>query len=214
VSISLDISATFLAVSPHEPMIDPVRNLIAQPSLAPAAIEPFLPLAPQDAVLIAAALATCGWLYTARKARSSARKQHTINVIMQGEFNDTFRAAESVVAPHLNNGLPIDIALLSANEKKAFQLVLNRYEFLAAGIRNGDFDERLVLDALRGATVTLYEVCETSIYKQRDTRRRQTLYEHLEWLHTRWKKSPPKAVQRWLEVVLDRPLAGGRVKPD
>ncbi len=176
-------------------------------------LTPVLPLAPQDAVIIAAALATCGWLYAARKARALSRKQHTINIIMQGESSNEFRDAEACVSPHLRSTDSVVIDEMHGADKAAFRMVLNRYEFIATGIRNGDLDERLVKDALRGTILSLYEICEAAIYKQRDNRRRQALYEHLEWLHSRWRAKPV-----WwsdvLEWMIDRPLPSRRVPPD
>ena len=170
-------------------------------------------LASQEAVLIAAALATLGWLYSARKSRTLAKKQHTLNVMLQATFNKEFREAQTVVRPCLIEKKCPDIHQPSTPEREAFRMVLNHYELLAAGIRNGDFDERMVLDTQRGAMIDAFEVCRDVIYKMRDARRRQTVYEHLEWLYKRWEKSPPHTVVAFLEWLKGSPFSGRRTSP-
>ncbi|MEH6699387.1 MAG: DUF4760 domain-containing protein [Brevundimonas sp.] len=170
-------------------------------------------LAPQHAVLIAALFATCGWLYSGRKARTLAKKQHTLNVILQATFNKEFRDAQAVVRPCLIAKQCPDIHHPANPEREAFRMVLNHYELLAAGIRNGDFDERMVRDTQRGSLIDAYEVCENVIFKMRDARRRQTVYEHLEWLHSRWEKSPPNPIVKFFEFFRGAPFSGKRNRP-
>ena len=129
---------------------------------------------------------------------------------MAGEFNDSFRNAELLVSPHLNNGACVDISAMSQADKDAFKFVLNRYEFLAAGIRNGDFDEQLVSDSLRSPTIKLYNICEESIRALRAGRRSQAAYEHLEWLTDRWTERKPGFFQRPIEWMWGRPFTGKR----
>ena len=187
-------------------MPDQVQTILAYCAKTPAPFHGYIPLGPQDCTLIGAALATCGWVYTARRGRVSAKKQHTINVLMQGEFNEQFKKAEKLISPHKNCGALLEISTLSQPEKDAFQFVLNHYEFLAAGIRNGDFDERLVLDTLRSTIINLFETCENSIYTMRNSRKRQSFYEHLEWLHARWRRKKQKFWTRAIEWIIGRPL--------
>lgn len=172
-------------------------------------------MAPETAVLIGAGLATCGWLYTARRQRSLSRKQHTINVMLQASLNKEMRDALGAVAPMLR--LRQCAPDLPTNEEradlwKAVRLLLNHYEFVAAGLRNGDFYERLVKDSERGTIIAIAATCEQLIFQLRDTRARQSTYEHLEWLRTRWEKKPPGWLQRALEWAIGRPLPARRNK--
>ena len=68
--------------------------------------------------------------------------------------------------------------------KSLLIFLLNHYEFLAAGIRNGDIDERLLKDSERGTVVRLFETFE------------------------RWSKNPPGRRQRWFEWVRGKPNYG------
>lgn len=194
-------------------MPDQILALAASPAVPLAQIEPLLSIAPQDAVLIAAAFATAGWLYTARRQRALARKQHTLNVMLQAGFNKEFRDAQTAVRPHISAKKCPDILDPTNEDRENFRIILNHYELISAGIRNGDFDERMVRDSQRGSFVAAWETCEPVIFKMRDDRRRQTTYEHFQWLYRRWEKKPPRWYQIAWEWVWSAPIAGRRVNP-
>lgn len=170
-------------------------------------------LMPQHAVLIGAALATAGWLYTGRRQRTVARKQHTLNVILQATYNANHCEAMNAVRPSMSSGKCPDITGAEAGEREHYRTVLNYFELLAAGIRNGDFDERMVRDTHRGSMICMYEACEDQIFKMRDARRRRTIYEHFEWLYKRWEKKRPGKIQQAAEWIRGAPFAGTRVNP-
>ncbi|MBA3447801.1 MAG: DUF4760 domain-containing protein [Pseudaminobacter sp.] len=167
---------------------------------------------PTIAVLIAAGLATTGWIYAARKARTLARKQHTINVLLQASFNKEFLEARNALSPHLKACVfPEDVSRGENEPLRAqFRSILNHYEFVAAALRNGDFAERLMFDSERASAMALYKCCETYIWNQRSNRDRMALYEHLEWLYIRWEKEPPGRIQRCFEFLRGAPLYGKR----
>lgn len=167
------------------------------------------------AILIGAGLATAGWLYTARRARTLSRKQHTVNVMLHSSLNTTFLEAKSKLVPHLRNNEVPDDVITGVNEslRYHFRLVLNHYEFVAAGIRNGDMDEQLVRDSERSTVLMLFKACKKYIWTLRDERSRMTMYEHMEWLHVRWEEKPPKRLQRCTEWILQRPFPGKRQNP-
>lgn len=154
-------------------------------------------------------LATIGWLYTARRARTLARKQHTFDALLNASFDRDFRNALELLMPYLRaNKLP-NINIDEENGLwQPLRMVLNHYEFIAASIRNGDIDEVMVRDSKRGTIITLFECSKNYIDSLRRGRRRRAIYEHLEWLHKRWEKAPPNRGQRCLEFILGHPLKG------
>jgi hypothetical protein len=172
-------------------------------------------MSPETVGLIAATLATLGWLYTARRARALARKQHTINVMLQAHFNQQFREALRIITPTVRakQGPPEPVDNEISDILYNYRFVLNHYEFVASGLRNGDFDELLVRDSERGTILALFEAAEAFIYKVRINRDRQSAYEHLEWIYARWKRKPPGRVQKLIETIIDRPFAGTRHDP-
>ncbi|WP_428687842.1 DUF4760 domain-containing protein [Roseibium sp.] len=162
------------------------------------------------AILIGAGLATVGWIYTARRARMLARKQHTINVILQTNFSERFLNSRSKIAPYLKKCECPDEIMNGENEelRAHFRDILNHYEFVSAGMRNGDFDERLLKDSEKSTYIALYKCCEPYIWSLRNNRNRMSIYEHLEWVHSRWETNKPNKFVRAIERVRDKPFYG------
>jgi hypothetical protein len=166
---------------------------------------------PTTAILIGACAATIGWIYTARRAHILSRKQYMITVILNASSNERFIRQRDLIAPHLKNGQCPTLWLNGNHDqlRDALRDVLNHYEFVAAGLRNGDFDEKLLKDSERSTFVRLFARCEEYIWQLRNGRERMTIYEHLEWLHQRWEKAPPGLFQRSIEFLRGRPFYGG-----
>lgn len=160
-----------------------------------------------NSILIAVLLAAAGWIWTGRLQRSLLRKQHTFNALLNASFTAAFQDAHNEVRVHLLNQQLPDLNE-PGNEKLKTQLVflLNHYEFLAAGIRNGDISERLLKDSEKGSVISLISVCGEFIESTRGDRKRKATFEHLDWLYDRWRRKPPHWAQRALERILDRPL--------
>jgi hypothetical protein len=166
-----------------------------------------------NAILIGAVCATAGWVYTSRRARTLARKQHTVNIMLQASLNKEFRSARDDVAPHVRAKQVPDLNLQENKDLRiSLRMILNHYEFMAAGVRNGDFDEVLLRDSERGTIMSLFEGCHDYIWGLRNNRSRLTIYEHLEWLHGRWETKRPRW-QRACEFCIGRPLPGKRAVP-
>jgi hypothetical protein len=165
-----------------------------------------------SAILIGAGLATLGWLYTNRRSRSLARTQHTITALLQASFNQKFQDALGAAAPHLKvRECPV---FNDDNEalRQSFRILLNHYEFLAAAIRKGVFDEQLIRDSERGTILALYSACEHYIGDLRFHRSRMAIYEHVEWLALRWTINAPQGLQYCVERLRGKPLKGKRAK--
>jgi hypothetical protein len=164
------------------------------------------------AVLVSAALATTGWLYTARRARMLSRKQHTVNVMLQASFNKEFQECISMLRLHLlGEGLPQSLED-QPQLQDAVRRVLNHYEFIAAGLRNGDFDEQLILDSQRALILQLWNGSSGYIWTLRNSRNRMSIYEHIEWLTARWCETSQHPLKWVWEKVTGRPWQGARHK--
>ena len=155
------------------------------------------------AILFGAGAATAGWLYTARRQRTLFRKQHTFNALLRMSFNEQFENRFKKLVPYVregtfpNNNREIDDDILG---------MLNHYEFLAAGIRNGDIDELLLYDSEYGFILSLYEASQSYIERIRKARKFQDIYDHLDWLYKRWKGDPPGKIQQAAEFMWGRPF--------
>ena len=166
------------------------------------------------AALVGATLATCGWVYGARRARTLSRKQHTVTVMLTASLNREFREALMCVSEAVNAGACPDLNDPQNKQLRvSMRFLANHYEFISAGLRNGDFDERLVRDSERGVIIKLYAFFEGHIYGMRKSRDLLTIYENFEWLNIRWTKNPPGRAQAVVEYLLQQPFGGKRVNP-
>lgn len=168
-------------------------------------------MASETAILIGAGLATLGWLYTGRRSRTLAKKQHTFNTLLMAAFNENFQGYLKAAAPHLKKRQAPDFQQVNQEDNYiAFRSLLNHYEFIAAAVRNGDVDEQLLKDSEKTSIIALFQTCHDHIYGLRNSRQRQSAYEHLEWLYDRWTEKPPGWFTRKLEWIIGRPIQGSR----
>ena len=159
-------------------------------------------------IAITAIAITLGWVYTNRQNRAMSRKQHTFNALLHASFAEGFQNNLAKVTPYLRGKEKHGGELPDGSDAIGF--MLDHYEFLSAGVRNGDIDEKLLRDGDRGIVVKLYEAFQKRIYASRDRPGREAVYEHLEWLYDRWKRNPPGKVQYFCEWCRGRPLYGRR----
>jgi hypothetical protein len=128
--------------------------------------------------------------------------------MLQASFNRDFHEAYQKIIPLIRSGV-LQNVMEKGGEQEAFRLVVNYYEFIAAGLRNGDFDEQLVRDCMFGQLTEVYGHSKEFIQSVRDSRGRQTIHEHLAWLHRRWKTDPPGPWQSRVEkFIINRPFPG------
>lgn len=165
-----------------------------------------------DAILITAGVATAGatagWIYTARWHRLNSRKGHTFNAILQATSSIEYRNAFGKIAPLLAQKRKITKNQYNKPDiKDALRFLLNYYEVLAAGIRIGDIDEKLLIYTEKGLILKLLDQADLYIQSLITTRDRATIYEHLEWLHKRW-KTPLGWWQRLWEWIRLKPIEG------
>lgn len=163
------------------------------------------------AILIGAALATLGWLYTSHRGRTLAKKQQTITVMMMANFNEKFLGSRAAITEYVkgNKKLPENIMDADHADLKAeLRHVMNHYEFVAAALRNGDLDEKLVKDSERSTLLMVYGNLEEYIWSLRTGRDRESIYEHLQWIHNRWEKKPPSFIIKFFEFLRGKPFYG------
>ena len=163
---------------------------------------------PQDAVLLGAALATIGWLYAARRARSLSKKQLTFNTVLSGATNELLRRDRMESAKFVRGQRPLPEAGSEELVRlgPSFERLLNYYEFIAGGVRRGDLDEAIVKDTWRALIVDTFSHLRPFIVDARRERNRPELFRDLEWLCARWTCSRMRIIDI-IEAVRGRPLA-------
>jgi len=147
----------------------------------------------QTFILFISAVAAV-WVIKASKTQEKRRA--TVDLIIEQKRDQPLVAArralltmheagEKNLAKHLEDD--------SSNEYKAIMLVLNAYEFLSSGIREGAFDEG-TYNRLRYTNVRKdWDALCAFILEFRRARSSATLFQDFQWLNERWRKRPLKA---------------------
>jgi hypothetical protein len=126
--------------------------------------------------------------------RTLLRTQHTFNALLQMSFNERYQADLESLRPYFAGEvvLPKDLFDPSKDHKQlrtALLLLLNYYEFLAAGVRYKVLSEKILRADQKFFVFDLYNISKEFIIERRKKRDRPALYNGLEWLHERWTRN-------------------------
>lgn len=172
--------------------------------------------------LILATIAFIGLFLTVKSIKantSSAQKQATIQVVMdinadqrlQDTKNLIFLKGTQATEYYINLSCLQRPSETSTDEEKEkfrkeflaneklkddIHYVLNRYEFIALGIRKGAFDEELFKDFHYSNFEKLWRYSKPLVMHIRSEGGIETIYQELEYLMMRWEKDPIKKLQQ------------------
>lgn len=144
--------------------------------------------------LAGGAVALAGWIVTALVNIRNSIKQHTVNVLLQSRLstvymgyaeriNSYFFEADGTIIPLVEQ----DFTTEEGRKKvEAARYILNYMEFLAVGIRHGDFHEGLLKRSLRTIVINIHSFAELFITRHRKGNPR--VYANFMWLYGRWQK--------------------------
>lgn len=150
------------------------------------------PLLTSGAILISATVAVGAIVLNGR----SAKRRATIDLVLnQRQDQNLVKARKKVLELHEGNTQFFKYALLEhagSEENEAILIALNTHEFVAAGIREGAFDEKTYKRLRCQVLIRDWDALATYVAEFRRTRNRQTLFKEFEWLATKWKADPLK----------------------
>jgi len=153
------------------------------------------------AIVIAAVLATFGWLYTNRTNQLTNRRQHTFLVFHDFRLKDDLvRRIERVADLVANKDLPNPYDKNRRDDVREIDKLLNHYEFVCAAVFNGDMDEAFV----RSCEYTMITIIpkELSKYINESKARQATVFDNIISLADRWENCPPSKGQKFCEFFL------------
>ena len=143
--------------------------------------------------------AATGWVVTSMVNLHNARRQHTVNVLLQSRLSQAYqqRLRDVVKAfPVTPKVTKLRVGDWNTQEYSeaidGVKYLLNYFEFVAVGIRTGDLDEKTLRMSLRGILTTLCDMADVYIRYQRgeleenDGYPSNRSYEHVLWLRKRW----------------------------
>lgn len=155
----------------------------------------------QKMAFIGTAVAMAGWIIKSWLSIYIARRQHTINILLQSRLSQAYQARlrdifecypQTASKTKIESGDWNDASKAVAIE--GVKYILNYFEFVAIGIRTGDLDEKPLKMSLRGIVAHIIETGDLYIkYLRGETPEKypkatKAVYEHILWLNDRWKK--------------------------
>jgi len=152
----------------------------------------------QNGILTISAIAA---IWVIKSSKTQEKRRATIDVVMHQKKDDALQSARRVVLKLHESGecnFAKYLESTSSEEYKSILLVLNGYEFVASGIREGAFDEK-TYKRLRYSTVLRDwgNLC-AFILAFRRSKKIDELFQEFEWLYEQWKDRPLKPYRkRW-----------------
>lgn len=137
-----------------------------------------------------------------------AKKRATIDLVLHELCNAEIIEAKKHIADYHNN--KTDFTQLSCEEHKAKQenvyirTILNNYEFIAAGIKEGAFDEEIYKRMKRSILIRDWDALAAYVTEIRRRTGREKIYIEMQWLAERWKKSEIKPEVHWWRRLFNK----------
>lgn len=159
----------------------------------------------QTGAFIFSALGAIGIIYN---NSHQAKKRATIDLVLHESGNPTLLAAKKEISKYHDTKVNFTELSCGANSIKPenghIQTVLNNYEFIASGIKEGAFDEEIYKRMKRSITVRDWKAFSGYIAELRRSRGHETLYIEFEWLARRWENSHIKPNVSWWRRIISK----------
>jgi len=146
----------------------------------------------QTFILFISALAAT-WVI--RSSKTQEKRRATIDVVMHQKSDDKLIEARSVLLGLLDRGegnFAKYLESTSSKEYKSILLVLNGYEFVGSGVREGAFDENTYKRLRHAMVLRDWDNLSAFVLAFRRQKSLEGLFQEFEWLVRRWRKSPLK----------------------
>lgn len=137
--------------------------------------------------LILAATATIG-LGTYIFSSKHERRRATVDVLLNTLNDPEANKALDVVHDLINAGLDIPYLLSPAglSQRRLILSILNRYEFMASGLKTGAFDKKVYKRMYFSSVVNDWKDLRTFVLEFRKRRELPTVYQDFEALANEW----------------------------
>jgi hypothetical protein len=148
---------------------------------------------------IAISAASAIWFGLIRAPEKQAMRSATVDIIIDQSRDQGLINARQIIREireRQDESLACFVKLTDSPVYKAILLVLNNYEFVAAGIRVKCWDERVYKRLRYSTALRDWESLSEFVVAFRHAKGIPTLFQDFEWLYTRWKRSPLEPQKR------------------
>lgn len=127
----------------------------------------------------------------------SSRRLAVTNMLLDREHDEKVKEAEKQVRQLFksHNSTLKSFVDDDTDERKAILVVLNHYEFMAAGINMGTFDEDVYKRMHYSNVMRTWDMSKEFIYTLRSTHGNTTYFQDFEVMALRWQKSPLQTIR-------------------
>ncbi|MBU0592426.1 MAG: DUF4760 domain-containing protein [Gammaproteobacteria bacterium] len=137
-----------------------------------------------------------------------AKKRATIDLVLHESSNQFLIDAKKEVSKY--HDTEVNFTELSCGQNCAkpengfIQSVLNNYEFIASGIKEGAFDEEIYKRMKRSVVIRDWKAFSGYIAELRRAKQRDKLYIEFEWLAKRWEKNEIQPEVHWSRRMINK----------
>lgn len=146
---------------------------------------------PQTAALILVG-GVCVAVRSINMHRLTERQKETVQLLFTSRTDDNLEKGMAILERIHDD--PKDNIRAYGREKKQepdailIRYVLNHWERIAIGVQEGTYCERIIKKAHCSSVLSLHEQATPMIRAIREATGKQTYYQEIDWLITRWKK--------------------------
>ena len=134
-----------------------------------------------------------GIVKTIRSNRKNMKDRATISYIMERNSDDEFTEGLKIIL-EIDRDDNQDIKKFAkkdhrvSEEATKIRHIANHYEYLAVGIVNDIYNEKMLKKSSKGTTIRIHKALEKYITEIRRERKSNTIYENFDHLAGRWEK--------------------------
>lgn len=137
-----------------------------------------------------------------------AKKRATVDLVLHELSNPLLIEAKKHVRALRESGADVTKLSCCENKDKAengyIKTLLNNYEFIAAGIKEGAFDEEIYKRMTRSILIRDWDAFSAYVAELRRQTEREKIYAEFQWLVERWKRSEIKSEVWWPRRFINR----------
>ncbi len=134
-------------------------------------------------------------------ARTIARRKQTADLMFGTRADENLNAGYRCLQK-MHTGVDVNMRSLASNDKKdsdeanRIRYVLNHWERVFVGVRQGIYDEKMLREANYNTVIRTWAQAKPFVEAVRETEQKLTYYQCLEDAAKRWKKKPLKQIRK------------------
>jgi LEA14-like dessication related protein len=163
----------------------------------------YLADAVQAAILFVLMVTALAALWSIRSQKVISKKRATIDLMMKMKQDPSMEGVYSILTRVNNNSTESMETFAYTNsdvctiEAEKIRYLLNYYETISVGIKNGIYDESIIIDSRLSVMIMTFKFSRQYIAKVRELNKTSTAYVHFEERINKWRGKYPDKFKDW-----------------